>query len=134
MGFYQLEPKLFHKFQPPIFGWLFSLSFLLNCPNAVSLQANYAYRILQAKWIDSSQQTHKVTVRVKGMDNKGLVNDVTRTLNDLNVNLCGININGDEGYFDGKLIIEINNKEQLKSIIIALKNIEGIIKVSREHQ
>ena len=24
-----------------------------NCPNALSLQSNYAYRIMPAKWIDS---------------------------------------------------------------------------------
>ena len=24
-----------------------------DCPNAISLQSNYAYRIIQAKWIDS---------------------------------------------------------------------------------
>jgi len=29
-----------------------------NCPNALSLQSNYAYRIMQAKWIDSSQQEY----------------------------------------------------------------------------
>ena len=27
-----------------------------DCPNAISMQSNYAYRIIQAKWIDSSQE------------------------------------------------------------------------------
>jgi len=106
----------------------------LDCPNAVSLQANYSYRILQAKWIDSSQQTHKVSISLKGVDNKGLVNDVTKVLNDLNVNLHGINISGGEGFFEGKMIIEINNKDQLKSIIAALKKVDGVIKVVRNQK
>ncbi len=106
----------------------------ITCPNAVSLQANYAYRILKAKWIDSAQQAHKVTLYIKGIDNKGLVNDVTKTLHKLNVNLMGININGDEGFFEGKLTIEINNKDQLKKIIIAIKKIDGIVKVIREQK
>lgn len=107
----------------------------LNCPNAVALQANYAYRILPAKWIDSSQQEHKISLLIKGMDNKGLVNDVTRVLSSqLNINIYGININGDDGYFEGKLKIGIKNKEQFKKIVIELKKIEGIVKVSREQK
>ena len=27
-----------------------------DCPNAISMQSNYAYRIIPAKWIDSSQE------------------------------------------------------------------------------
>ncbi|MEE9350492.1 MAG: RelA/SpoT family protein [Flavobacteriaceae bacterium] len=104
-----------------------------SCPNAVSLQANYSYRILQAKWVDSSQQKHRVSLKLNGMDNAGLVSDVTKILNDLKVNLCSININGDEGYFDGKLSVEINNKDQLKTILERLKKVEGIIKISRAH-
>jgi len=106
----------------------------LDCPNTVALQANYSYRILQAKWVDSSQQTHKVSIRLKGVDNRGLVGDVTKTLNDLNVNLHGINLSGDEGFFEGKIIIEINNKDQLKTIIMALKKVDGVVKVVREHK
>jgi GTP pyrophosphokinase len=30
-----------------------------DCPNAIAMQSNYAYRIMQAKWIDSSQQEFK---------------------------------------------------------------------------
>ncbi len=107
----------------------------LNCPNAVALQANYAYRILSAKWIDSSQQEHKISLLIKGVDNKGLVTEVTRVIsNQLNINLYGININGDEGYFEGKLKIGIKNKDQFKKIVIALKKIDGIVKVSRAQQ
>jgi len=106
----------------------------LDCPNAVALQANYSYRILQAKWVDSSQQTHKVSILLKGVDNRGLVGDITKTLNDLNINLHGINLRGDEGFFEGKMIIEINNKDQLKTIITALKKVDGVIKVVREHK
>jgi len=105
----------------------------INCPNAVSLQANYAYRILLAKWIDSSKQMHKASITLKGMDNKGLVSDVTRVLNDLKATLCSININGDIGYFEGNIVIEINNKDQLKKILTELKKIEGITKITREH-
>jgi len=104
----------------------------LDCPNAVSLQANYSYRILKAKWVDSSKQIHKVKIMIKGLDNKGLVNDVTKVLNDMNVGLFGINISGGEGYFEGEMLIEINNKDELNGIFKALKEVEGVIKVVRK--
>ena len=35
-----------------------------NCPNALSLQSNYAYRIMPAKWIDSSQGSLYITYQI----------------------------------------------------------------------
>ena len=51
-----------------------------NCPNAISLQSNYAYRIMLAKWIDSSKQEFKAILRLSGIDNKGIVNNITRVI------------------------------------------------------
>lgn len=48
-----------------------------NCPNAISLQSNYAYRIIQAKWIDSSQQEFTANVQLTGIDNIGIISDLT---------------------------------------------------------
>jgi len=39
-----------------------------DCPNAISLQSNYAYRIMQAKWIDSTQQEFNAILKIKGME------------------------------------------------------------------
>ncbi|NND79346.1 MAG: bifunctional (p)ppGpp synthetase/guanosine-3',5'-bis(diphosphate) 3'-pyrophosphohydrolase, partial [Maribacter sp.] len=44
-----------------------------NCPNAISLQSNYAYRIISAKWVDSSQQEFKSEILLTGIDNLGLI-------------------------------------------------------------
>ena len=35
-----------------------------DCPNAISMQSNYAYRIIQAKWIDSSQEEFKAILKI----------------------------------------------------------------------
>ncbi|MGB5318776.1 RelA/SpoT family protein, partial [Eudoraea sp.] len=45
-----------------------------NCPNAIALQSNYAYRIISAKWIDSSQEEFLSEIKLTGIDNIGLVN------------------------------------------------------------
>jgi GTP pyrophosphokinase len=105
-----------------------------NCPNAVSLQSNYAYRIITAKWIDSSQQGYKATLNITGIDNLGLVNDITEIISKtLHVNIHELNISGNEGFFQGKITVHINNNKQLNNLIQQIKKIEGIEKVERIH-
>lgn len=103
-----------------------------NCPNALSMQSQYAYRIISAKWIDSSQRGFKSTLEITGVDNLGLVNEVTRVIsNNLNVNIHKLNIAGDEGFFQGLITVHIENNKQLNNLINRLKKIEGIEKVER---
>ena len=59
-----------------------------NCPNAVSMQANYAYRIIKAKWIDSSQQEYFTDLTISGIDQLGLVNNLTNVISgNMHVNM-----------------------------------------------
>jgi GTP pyrophosphokinase len=103
-----------------------------NCPNAISMQSQFAYRIIKAKWIDSSQQEYKVILKITGIDNMGLVNQVTRIIsNNMNVNIHKLDIAGDNGIFDGKITVSIKNNSQLKKLIQQVKKLEGIDKVER---
>jgi GTP pyrophosphokinase len=103
-----------------------------TCPNAVALQANYGYRILPAKWIDSTQQEHKVSLLLKGIDQDGLIGEVSNIISkNQKVKLYNINIAGNDGYFEGIITIGIQNKKHLNTIINSLKKIESIEKISR---
>jgi len=103
-----------------------------NCPNAISMQSQFAYRIIKAKWIDSSQQEYKVILKITGIDNMGLVNQVTRIIsNNMHVNIHKLNFAGDNGVFDGRITVSIKNNSQLKKLIQQVKNIEGIEKIER---
>jgi len=76
-----------------------------NCPNAVSLQSNYAYRIISAKWIDSSQSTYTSHIKLSGIDNLGLVNDITKLISEnLHVNMKSISFSSDDGIFNGDVL------------------------------
>ncbi|NNF85318.1 MAG: bifunctional (p)ppGpp synthetase/guanosine-3',5'-bis(diphosphate) 3'-pyrophosphohydrolase, partial [Winogradskyella sp.] len=103
-----------------------------NCPNAVSLQSNYAYRIMQAKWIDSSQQEFTSQLILSGIDNMGLVNDITKVISaNMHVNMKSISFSSDDGVFSGKITVVVKNQTMLKKLIDNLKKINGIDKVSR---
>ena len=104
-----------------------------NCPNALQLQSNYAYRIIPAKWIDSSQQDFKAVVKLTGIDNLGLVSEITKEISsNLNVNMQKINFESVDGVFSGQITLKVKNNAILTKIINRLKKINGIDKVSRE--
>ena len=103
-----------------------------DCPNALSLQSQYAYRVIAAKWIDSTQYGYKATLRLTGIDNLGLVNEVTKVIsNHLNVNIHKLNISGEQGYFQGEITVNVKNNKQLTNVMQQLKKIDGIEKVVR---
>ena len=103
-----------------------------NCPNSISLQSNYAYRIIKTKWIDSTKQDFKVILQINGVDNDGIMNNLTRIIsNNIGVFIHSINIAGNEGVFDGKISISVNNRAQLKKLIFSIQKIEGVKKVVR---
>ncbi|WP_179315716.1 RelA/SpoT family protein [Winogradskyella undariae] len=104
----------------------------MNCPNALSLQSNYAYRIMQAKWIDSSQQVYTSQIILSGIDNMGLVNEITRLISEnMHVNMKSISFSSDDGIFTGKITVQVKNQDMLKKLIKHLKKINGIDKVTR---
>ncbi len=103
-----------------------------DCPNAISLQSNYAYRIISAKWIDSTQEEFTAEIRMSGIDNLGLINAITDIISDeMHVNMRNINFNTDGGTFTGQIKLVVKNKSILKKLMENLKQINGIDKVSR---
>ena len=103
-----------------------------NCPNAISLQSNYAYRIISAKWIDSSQQEFTSEIKLTGIDNLGLLNEITEIISDnMHVNMKNLNFSTDGGTFTGTISVVVKNQSILKKLIQNLKQISGIEKVVR---
>ncbi len=103
-----------------------------NCPNAISLQSNYAYRIISAKWVDSSKEEFRSEIRLTGIDNLGLVSEITAVISDnMHVNMRNINFSTDGGTFTGTITVVVKNKGILKKVMERLKQINGIEKVSR---
>ncbi|WP_442266724.1 RelA/SpoT family protein [Tenacibaculum sp. ZS6-P6] len=103
-----------------------------NCPNAISLQSNFAYRIIKAKWIDSTKQEFSAILKISGVDNKGIVNNITRIISsNMNVYINSINISGNAGVFDGKISLTVKNRNQLTKLINNIKKVDGVQKVTR---
>lgn len=107
----------------------------VDCPNSISLQANYAYRIIKAKWIDSSQREFKALIELEGIDRPGMVSDITLVVSKNNsLNMHSINLSEEAGIFDGKITVSVKNKAQLEDVMKELEQIEGIQTVKRTYK
>ncbi|CAH0336652.1 GTP pyrophosphokinase [Flavobacterium sp. CECT 9288] len=106
-----------------------------DCPNAIGMQSNYAYRIMLAKWIDSSQEEFKAIINITGMDVLGLANELTKVISsNMNVNIQSISLSTDAGIFHGQVTVIVQNNTILKKMINNIKKIDGIDKVTREYK
>src|SRR5690606_5731995 len=103
-----------------------------NCPNAIALQSNYAYRILPAKWIDSSTQEINATLLIKGIDELGLTNELTKVIsNQMGVNIRSISLSSNAGIFKGEITVEVPNINVCDLLIESRNKIEGVERLSR---
>ncbi len=103
-----------------------------NCPNAIDMRANYDYRVIPAKWVNSANRNFVVDISLEGIDRPGILNSITTLVsNVLKVDIKKINISTDDGIFNGILTLFVKNTVQLEEILKALHDIEGIAKVKR---
>ncbi len=103
-----------------------------NCPNAISMQSKFAYRIMSAKWIDSSQQEYRADVILTGIDRMGLVQEVTRVISEnMHVNIRNISFTSNDGIFKGEITVVVPHKNMLIKLMENLNKLNGIDKVTR---
>ena len=106
-----------------------------DCPNAIGMQSNYAYRIIMARWIGSAQEEFKAVLKITGMDVLGLTNQLTKVIsNNMHVNIQSISLSTDAGIFHGQVTVIVQNNTILKKLITNIKKVDGIEKVTRVYQ
>ena len=103
-----------------------------DCPNSIQLRSNYSYRILESSWVDREKIDFIATIHVKGIDRLGLINNVTKIISSqMNVNMRAININSDDGVFEGEITLFVHNVTVLNTLTEKLKNVDGVTKIKR---
>ncbi len=106
-----------------------------DCPNAIQLRSNYAYRILQSKWILKTEIDFVASINIKGIDSVGLMNKITQIIsNQMNVNIKSININSNDGVFEGSITLKVHNSSFLKELTDKLEKIKAITSITRTYK
>jgi GTP pyrophosphokinase len=107
----------------------------INCPNAIQLLSNYAYRIVKAKWTSADSLAFLTGIRITGIDEVGIVNRITKLIsNQMKVNMRSIYFDTNDGIFEGKLTLFVQDTRHLNELMDKLKTIPGVISVDRLDQ
>ncbi len=98
-----------------------------QCPLAVKIKASNGNSILSAFWDTHQILFFPATVQVNGIDHVGVLHQITGILSaQLNVNIRNINISTHDGLFQGEILLEVHDAQDVKSICNDLKKIEEI--------
>jgi GTP pyrophosphokinase len=102
------------------------------CPVANRLKASYGNRILDVKWDMHKTLFFDATIRMSGIDRRGLVNDVTRVLsNQLNLDMRKVLFTTEDGIFDGSIDLRVHDRDEVRAIIESLKQVDGLKEISQ---
>jgi GTP pyrophosphokinase len=104
----------------------------VNCPNAVQLFSNYAYRVVKAKWVSNELISFLAGIKITGIDEVGIVNNITKIIsNELNVNMRSISFESHDGTFEGTIMVFVHDTNHLTELLKKLKKVKGVLTVAR---
>ena len=104
----------------------------VNCPNAIQLMSNYAYRIVKARWTNQERISFLAGMKITGIDELGLVNNITKIISDeLNVNMRSISFDTNDGIFEGTIMVFVHDTHHLTELMKKLKKVNGVLTVTR---
>ena len=103
-----------------------------QCTVAAKKKSSYGNRILATEWDTHKELSFLVYIYIKGIDNMGLLNEVTQVISrQLNVNIRKLTIETEDGIFEGKIQLWVHDVDDVKTICNNLKKIQNIKQVSR---
>ena len=103
-----------------------------QCPVAAKLKSSYGNRIIATEWDTHKKLSFLVYIYIKGIDNVGLLNEITQVISrQLNVNIRKLDMETDDGIFEGKVQLYVHDVEDVKAICNNLRKIPNIKSVTR---
>lgn len=106
-----------------------------GCPNARHLMNRYPYRTIKAAWSEIvGGNQFAVPLSIIGNDDIGIVNNITSLINkEKSVSLRSIAIDSNDGLFQGRLVVGVNDTVSLNNLIKKITAIKGVKDVRRNN-
>lgn len=106
-----------------------------GCPNARHLMNRYPYRTIKAAWSEIvGGNQFAVPLSVIGNDDIGIVNNITSLITkEKSVSLRSIAIDSNDGLFQGRLVVGVNDTVSLNNLIKKITAIKGVKDVRRNN-
>ena len=103
-----------------------------QCPIAAQLKTSFGNRLLAVEWETGKALNFPVNVYIKGIDGIGVLNQVTQVISQqLNVNIHKLNIESNDGIFEGRIQLYVHDVDDVNTICTNLKKIDHIKKITR---
>jgi GTP pyrophosphokinase len=103
-----------------------------DCPNAPEMKRRFGYRVVRAKWSGKGASQYSIALRVIGVDDIGIVNNLTSIISkEEKLILRSINIDSSDGLFRGNLVVMIDDQAKLEALIKRLRTVKGVKQVER---
>ena len=103
-----------------------------QCPIAAQLKTSFGNRLLAVQWEIGKALNFPVNVYIKGIDGIGVLNEVTQIISQqLSVNIHKLNIESNDGIFEGRIQLFVHDVDDVNTICANLKKLEHINKVTR---
>ena len=103
-----------------------------DCPNAPELRRRYGYRVVKAKWSGKGASQYSIALRVVGVDDIGIVNNLTNIISkDERLVLRSISIDSRDGLFSGTLVVMLDDTSRLEALLKRLRTVKGVKQVDR---
>lgn len=135
---YKLAPCCNPVFGDKIFGFVTIQEGIKihrnSCPNAPDMMSRFPYRIIKAKWKSStSRNSFLASIYISGKEQVSIFSDISNVISkDMGVQMRAIKIDSDQGTFQGTINVLVYDLEHLDFLMTKLKNINGVISVTRK--
>lgn len=104
----------------------------VGCSNAKEMQSRYPYRVVKANWSEKGAASYQAVIHIFGDDELGMMSNISEVITkDLRVQMRSISVETNGGVFEGNLTVVVSNIDNLNTLIVKLKRIKGVHRVSR---
>jgi len=103
-----------------------------SCHNIRTMMKTDAKRIVDVQWPSDNGVLFVAGVRVAGDDRPSMLNDLTHAISSYNnTNIRSVNIESEDGQFEGTFILNVENTDHLARILEKIKRVQGVHSAER---
>ncbi len=104
-----------------------------DCINVLSLPEEERQRFIEVQWdTEKDNLAYDTSIHILAEDRKGLISDVSRVCEDMDVNITGVNAkSASDGIINMVLTVAISSTSQMEKMLANIKSIPGIADVYR---
>lgn len=104
----------------------------IHCPVGLKLKASHGDRIVNLEWGSYTQFPFLTSIIVTGIDRMGMLNDITKVITAGSLNIKGMNIESNDGVFEGRIIVYVHDVNDLQTLCSRIAKIKGVKAVNRK--